>query len=138
MTESLPLHLIKRDGAVRDFDAEKIVQAVVKAGLATQEFDAARAREIVQTYVLPRLMKHDAARTPTIEWVQDAVEHGLYDAGCFPTLRAYIVYRDHGRRLVMRRRAGSMLKAQSTNIWIDRIGAFMPMPIRATHWAVSY
>lgn len=36
MTESLPLHLIKRDGAVRDFDAEKIVQAVVKAGLATQ------------------------------------------------------------------------------------------------------
>ena len=45
MTESLPLHLIKRDGAVRDFDAEKIVQAVVKAGLATQEFDAARARE---------------------------------------------------------------------------------------------
>lgn len=66
MTESLPLHLIKRDGAVRDFDAEKIVQAVVKAGLATQEFDAARAREIVQTYVLPRLMKHDAARTPTI------------------------------------------------------------------------
>ena len=55
MTESLPLHLIKRDGAVRDFDAEKIVQAVVKAGLATQEFDAARAREIVQTYVLPRL-----------------------------------------------------------------------------------
>ena len=29
MTESLPLHLIKRDGAVRDFDAEKIVQAML-------------------------------------------------------------------------------------------------------------
>ena len=119
MTESLPLHLIKRDGAVRDFDAEKIVQAVVKAGLATQEFDAARAREIVQTYVLPRLMKHDAARTPTIEWVQDAVEHGLYEAGCFPTLRAYIVYRES--RAKARDAKKSWVNVESSiNEYLDR------------------
>lgn len=94
MTSALPLHLLKRDGSVRDFDPEKIVKAVAKAGRATKEFDDAKARRIVEELVLPRLTNHDASRTPSIEWVQDAVEHALFDAGCFTTLRAYIVYRE--------------------------------------------
>lgn len=94
MTSALPLHLLKRDGSVRDFDPEKIVRAVAKAGRATKEFDDAKARRIVEELVLPRLTNHDASRTPSIEWVQDAVEHALFDAGCFTTLRAYIVYRE--------------------------------------------
>lgn len=94
MTSALPLHLLKRDGSVRDFDPEKIVKAVAKAGRATKEFDDTKARRIVEELVLPRLTNHDASRTPSIEWVQDAVEHALFDAGCFTTLRAYIVYRE--------------------------------------------
>lgn len=94
MTSALPLHLLKRDGSVRDFDPEKIVKAVAKAGRATKEFDDAEARRIVEELVLPRLTNHDSSRTPSIEWVQDAVEHALFDAGCFTTLRAYIVYRE--------------------------------------------
>ena len=35
-----PKHLLKRDGSVREFDMEKIVSAVARAGKATQEFDA--------------------------------------------------------------------------------------------------
>ena len=94
MSSALPQHLLKRDGSVRDFDAEKIVLAVAKAGRATNEFDEKEARRVVEEHVLPRLSRHDASRTPNIEWVQDAVEHALFETGHFPTLRAYIVYRE--------------------------------------------
>ena len=94
MSSALPQHLLKRDGSVRDFDAEKIVLAVAKAGRATNEFDEKEARRVVEEHVLPRLSQHDASRTPNIEWVQDAVEHALFETGHFPTLRAYIVYRE--------------------------------------------
>ena len=50
-----PKHLLKRDGSVKDFDSEKIVRAVAKAGKATQEFDEATARAIVEERVLPKL-----------------------------------------------------------------------------------
>ena len=50
MTNALPQHLLKRDGSVRDFDAEKIVRAVTRAGRATKEFDEAVAREIVERF----------------------------------------------------------------------------------------
>lgn len=87
-------HLLKRDGSIKPFDAEKIVSAVTRAGKATGEFGEVRARELVETLVLPRIV---AMNIPTlhIEQVQDAVEHALFEAGCFPTLRAYIVYREN-------------------------------------------
>ena len=67
---------------------------MAKAGRATNEFDEKEARRVVEEHVLPRLSQHDASRTPNIEWVQDAVEHALFETGHFPTLRAYIVYRE--------------------------------------------
>lgn len=89
-----PKHLLKRDGSVKDFDSEKIVRAVAKAGKATQEFDKATARAIVEERVLPKLCTDRPGITLHIEEVQDAVEHSLFDAGYFTTLRAYIVYRE--------------------------------------------
>lgn len=89
-----PKHLLKRDGSVKDFDSEKIVRAVAKAGKATQEFDEATARAIVEKRVLPKLCTDRPGITLHIEEVQDAVEHSLFDAGYFTTLRAYIVYRE--------------------------------------------
>ena len=46
---------------------------------------------------MPRLRQLTVA-TPHIEQVQDAVEHALYEAGYFETLRAYIVYREQRAR----------------------------------------
>ena len=91
---TMPKHLLKRDGSVKDFDSEKIVNAVMKAGKATQEFDEATARAIVAERVLPKLCEAKPTVTLHIEEVQDAVEHALFDAGYFTTLRAYIVYRE--------------------------------------------
>ena len=91
---AMPKHLLKRDGSVKDFDSEKIVNAVSKAGKATQEFDETTARAIVNERVLPKLCSGRPGITLHIEEVQDAVEHALFEAGYFTTLRAYIVYRE--------------------------------------------
>ena len=87
-------HVLKRDGTVKPFDAGKIVSAVTRAGKATGEFGEKRALELVTTLVLPRLGKMNQP-TFHIEQVQDTVEHALFEAGCFTTLRAYIVYREN-------------------------------------------
>ncbi len=88
-----PQHLIKRDGTVKPFDRTKIAKAIEKAGKATAEFGSARAQEITDFLVMPKIQELNVA-TPHIEQVQDAVEHALFEVGYFTTLRAYIVYRE--------------------------------------------
>lgn len=115
-----PKHLLKRDGSVRGFDMEKIVSAVARAGKATQEFDAERAREIVETIVMKRLGDVRSGRTLHVEEVQDAVEHALFEAGCFTTLRAYIVYRES--RAKVRNAKQSWVNVESSiNEYLDQI-----------------
>ena len=91
-------HVIKRDGAVRDFDATKIIYALERAGQSTGELTPEAAREVTQRGVLPRLAALGGI-TPHIEQIQDAVECALFDAGYRVTLRAYIVYREQHRKL---------------------------------------
>lgn len=97
MFEKKLSHLIKRDGSVKDFDANKIVAAIAKAGKATGEFDEARAARITEERVLPSLVALNLV-TPHIEQVQDAVERALFEEGFFKTLRAYIVYREQRQK----------------------------------------
>lgn len=97
MFEKKLSHLIKRDGSVKDFDANKIVAAIAKAGKATGEFDGSRAARITEERVLPSLIALNLV-TPHIEQVQDAVERALFEEGFFKTLRAYIVYREQRQK----------------------------------------
>ncbi len=97
MFEKKLSHLIKRDGSVKDFDANKIVAAIAKAGKATGEFDESRAAQITEERVLPSLVALNLV-TPHIEQVQDAVERALFEEGFFKTLRAYIVYREQRQK----------------------------------------
>lgn len=97
MFEKKLSHLIKRDGSVKDFDANKIVAAIAKAGKATGEFDESRAVRITEERVLPSLVALNLV-TPHIEQVQDAVERALFEEGFFKTLRAYIVYREQRQK----------------------------------------
>ena len=91
-------HAIKRDGTIRPFDADKIVQALTRAAQVTGEFDAAEAGRVTHYLVLPRI-KSQGHVTPHVEQIQDAVEGALFDAAYPRTLRAYIVYREQHRRL---------------------------------------
>lgn len=88
-----PRHIIKRDGSIRDFDADKIVVAIAKAGKATGEITAEGAKRLTKTEVMPRI-RALKTETPDIEKVQDAVEQSIFAGGFFKTLRAYIVYRE--------------------------------------------
>ena len=48
-------HIIKRDGGIKPFDADKIAHALTRAAQATLEFDAAEAHLITHQRVLPRI-----------------------------------------------------------------------------------
>jgi len=91
-------HVIKRDGGIKPFDADKIAHALTRAAQATLEFDAAEAHRLTHTRVLPR-MQASGQVMPHIEQIQDVVESALFNAGYPRTLRAYIVYREQHRKL---------------------------------------
>lgn len=115
----LPKRIQKRDGSVVDFHSRKIIDAVTRAGKATGEFEAARAEEIVREHVLPSLEVDDKG-VCHIEAVQDAVEHALFQVGCFTTLRAYIVYRES--RAKVRDAKKSWVNVESSiNEYLDQL-----------------
>ncbi len=98
MPQTLPTHVITRDGRVVPFDAGKISRALGRAGAASAEFGVDEAERLTRQGVLPRLAARGAP-APHIEQIQDAVETVLFDAGRRLTLRAYTVYREQHRQL---------------------------------------
>ena len=91
-------HIVKRDGRVVPFDAEKITFAVLRAAVAVGGRDRETA-EMVTREVVERLERkyQGSASTeedpPTVEEVQDAVEKVLIERGHAKTAKAFIVYR---------------------------------------------
>ncbi len=94
----LPCYVVKRNGSVCSFNAEKILSSVKRAGEATNEFDG-RVAELISNWVLNSLQKNFSGGTPSIEQIQDEVERALIHAGYLKTARAYIVYREQHRIL---------------------------------------
>ena len=115
------LQAIEARRSCRSYEERQILpeelSAVTRAGKATGEFGEAKALDLVCAYVLPRL---DEKSTLCIELVQDAVEHALFEAGCFKTLRAYIVYRE--TRTKARDAKQSWVNVESSiNEYLDQI-----------------
>ena len=90
--------IVKRDGKIVKFDPEKIVDAITKAGLATEEFKAERAKALAEK-VLQRAEEKITARTPNVEQIQDIVEEVLMESSFKKTARAYIRYRQERSRV---------------------------------------
>jgi len=88
----------KRDGRLVKFNAEKITNAVAKAGVATGEFDVAAARKLT-IKVLNLAEKLFDGKIMTVEEIQDIVEEVLLTSMYRRTARAYIIYRDQHARL---------------------------------------
>src|SRR5574344_1615818 len=84
--------IIKRDGRKLPFNVEKIAKAIYKAAVAVGGKDYVEAQEIA-TKVCNYLEKNSKTECPTVEEVQDAVEHILIEEGHAATAKAYIVYR---------------------------------------------
>ena len=95
------LQVIRRNGAVVDFDPEKISVAMTKAFLAVQgqgSAQSSRVREVVarltQSVVRTLTRRMPDGGTVHIEDIQDQVELALMRAGEHDVARAYVLYRE--------------------------------------------
>ncbi|MCX6735724.1 MAG: ribonucleoside triphosphate reductase [Candidatus Parcubacteria bacterium] len=90
------LVVVKRDGSKVAFDSEKIFQAILKAGIATNDFGEKKARAISEgvSHFLSKSRKEELP----IEEIQDVIEFAIMNAGFYKTARAYITYRDSRAR----------------------------------------
>lgn len=88
----------KRDGRLVNFNAEKITNAINKAGMATGEFDFAIAKKLT-IRVLNLAEKLFDNKIMTVEEIQDIVEEVLLSSPYRRTAKAYIIYRDQHARL---------------------------------------
>ena len=90
--------IIKRDGREVAFDRVKIADAIYKAAqvLGGNDYEMAQdLAEKVETYVENTIQGH----IPTVEEVQDAVEHTLIENGHARTAKEYILYRAERTRV---------------------------------------
>lgn len=91
----------KRDGAIVDFDLNKITNAVYKAMLASDEGSEKEAELIASKVYLDliRISKQFKTFVPNIEGIQDAVEKSLMTNNYVKTSKNYILYREERARL---------------------------------------
>ncbi len=94
----LPSQIIKRDGRKMVFRAEKISQAILKAGRASGEFDKSEAKKLT-IRVLNLIQTTATDEIPKVEEVQDIVEEVLLSSPYKKTAKAYILYRDQHARI---------------------------------------
>ncbi|MBK9348045.1 MAG: ribonucleoside triphosphate reductase [Burkholderiales bacterium] len=90
---TLPRQVIQRSGQRVAFDAAKIQSALVRAGAASGEFGDDEAA-LLCAQVGKVLIHRFRGQAPSIEQIQDVVEHTLIAANHLRTARAYIAYRE--------------------------------------------
>jgi ribonucleoside-triphosphate reductase len=111
----------KRDGRIVPFEAEKITNAIAKAGEATGEFtrDVAQKLMIKVVNMAQTVIKEEI---PSVEQIQDIVEEVLLDSPYRKTAKAYIIYReDHAKMREIVSKANSDLVDQYLNVLTGRL-----------------
>ena len=83
------MQVIKRDGSERDYNIDKIKQAIVKANKETDEISDDDLSKIVN-YVLAECGKYK--RAINVEEIQEIVENSLMKYNKFETAKQYIKY----------------------------------------------
>ncbi len=95
--------IIKRDGQIVEFNAEKITNAIEKAGTATREFDKNTAKTLTEKVIeLASHMlnsKQENLKLSSVEEIQDMVEEVLFSSDYKKTAKTYAVYRDQHSRI---------------------------------------
>lgn len=111
------LRLKKRNGCIIDFDPQRILSAVERAGEASGEYRQKEAEQLTQQVL--KVLYHLPDRTPDVERIQDIVEQTLITANYFDTAKAYIIYRQQHQRLRQDKRT-LLDVASSVNEYLDR------------------
>ena len=89
----------KRNGNLDDFNSEKITDAILKAGKATDEFTDRNIAQKLCLKVLSIAENSVKQEIPTVEQIQDIVEEVLLSSIYKKTAKAYIIYREQHRKL---------------------------------------
>ena len=87
------MRVIKRSGAEVEFDIVKIIAAVTKANAATEEDARMTPVQIQRIAESVELACQGLGRAPTVEEIQDFVEHQIMAHGAFEVAKRYITYR---------------------------------------------
>ncbi|MBN2041022.1 MAG: ribonucleoside triphosphate reductase [Spirochaetes bacterium] len=92
-------YIRKRDGRIVTFDIDKITEAIFKAAKAVGGTDRNTAKGVSDSIlgILNILCKDE--RIPTVENIQDLVEKTLIERGHARVAKAYILYREHHRKI---------------------------------------
>jgi ribonucleoside-diphosphate reductase alpha chain len=106
VTNANLINVIRRNGTLASFDANKIAIAMTKAFLAVEGTSAADSNRIHETVmnlvhkITAALMRRvENGGTIHIEDIQDQVELSLMRAGEHKVARAYVLYREERRKL---------------------------------------
>ena len=95
------MRVIKRNGAEVEFDIVKIIAAVTKANNVVDEEARMTPVQIQRIAESVEFSCQSLGRAPTVEEIQDFVEHQIMAHGAFEVAKAYITYR-YTRSLVRR------------------------------------
>ena len=87
------MRIIKRNGAEVGFDITKIIIAITKANEAVAEADRLTPVQIQRIAESVELQCQKMNRAPTVEEIQDMVEHHIMAHGAFEVAKHYITYR---------------------------------------------
>ena len=93
------MRVIKRNGAEVEFDIVKIIAAVTKANDVVDEDARMTPVQIQRIAESVELSCQSLGRAPTVEEIQDFVEHQIMAHGAFEVAKRYITYR-YNRSLV--------------------------------------
>ena len=87
------MKIIKRNGAEVGFDITKIIIAITKANESVAEADRMTPMQIQRIAESVELQCQKMNRAPTVEEIQDMVEHHIMAHGAFEVAKHYITYR---------------------------------------------
>ena len=93
------MRVIKRNGAEVEFDIVKIIAAVTKANDVVDEDARMTPVQIQRIAESVEIACQSLGRAPTVEEIQDFVEHQIMVHGAFEVAKRYITYR-YNRSLV--------------------------------------
>lgn len=87
------MKILKRNASEVDFDITKIITAISKANDAVDENARMTSMQIKRIAESVVLSCEELGRFPSVEEVQDMVEHQIMAHGAFEVAKAYITYR---------------------------------------------
>ena len=87
------MKIIKRNGSEVIFDITKIIIAITKANESVPEADRMTPVQIQRIAQSVELQCQQMGRAPTVEEIQDMVEHQIMAHGAFEVAKSYITYR---------------------------------------------